>query len=163
MSAESLSDVNCAVAQTLNLVGELWTLMVLRNIFNGMYTFDELQNHLGLSSSVLSARLAKLTDARILEKRQSIADRRSFEYRLTTRGRDLYPILIALNEWGEKWVPGRRGKRLILLEKSTGEPIAGVRVLSGAGRALKPTEVEAVPGPAADPKIRALVGARNEA
>ncbi len=136
--------------------------MILRNIFNGMYTFAELQSHLGLSTSVLSARLVKLADARILEKRQSRADRRSFEYRLTARGHDLYPTLIALNEWGEKWVPGKRGRRLILLEKATGEPIVGVGVLSLGGQTLLPTQIEAIPGPGADQKVRVLLSAQNK-
>ena len=136
--------------------------MILRNIFNGMYTFDALQENLGVSTSVLSARLHKLIDASVLEKRQSKTDRRSFEYRLTKRGHDLYPVMVALHDWGEKWRPNKRGRRLVLIEKATGEPIAGAKVLSNDLRSLQSWDIRAEPGPGAGKALKTLLRGQTQ-
>ncbi len=157
MPRSSLADIDCSIAQTLDVVTEWWTLLILRNAFHGMRTFDAFQEHLEISPSVLSARLKKLTDRGILEKRPSSTDGRSHEYRLTRRGLDLYPVLIALKDWGEKWVPNGRGRRMELIEKATGKPIRGAAVLSHDGRPLDPWDVQPTAGPGADDKIRGLM------
>ena len=104
-----MAEIDCSVAQTLSVIGEWWTLMILRNAFHGMRTFDAFREHLGISTSVLSDRLKTLTDAGIFRKAQSPTDGRSFEYRLTAKGMDLYPILVGMVQWGEKHMPSRRG------------------------------------------------------
>lgn len=161
MSRSSLRDVDCSVAQTLELIGEWWTLMILRNAFHGMRNFDAFQQNLGISTSILSARLKKLCEAGILDKRPSPVDGRAYEYRLTERGLDLYPILVGLTEWGEKHHPNGRGRRQILREKATGRAIAGVAVLSQSGRPLRPREVCPEAGPGADDKLRELIAYRR--
>lgn len=153
----SLAGMNCAVARTLEVVGDWWTLLILRNAFHGMRTFDAFRQQLGISTSVLSARLKTLTEAGVLERRRSAADGRSYEYRLTECGHDIYPVIVALMDWGEKWSPDPRGRRLDLVEKATGQPIAGIAVLSSDGRPLAPRDIRPVPGPAADATTRALV------
>ena len=161
MSRASLADIDCSIAKSLSIVGEWWTLLILRNIFHGMRTFDALQAHLEMSTSVLSTRLKQLTDAGILQRRQSGADGRSFEYKLTTRGFDLYPVLVAFMQWGEKWAASERGTRMQLIEKATGEPIAGSVVISKDGRALTPWDIRIEAGPGADEKIQQLVRQAN--
>lgn len=156
MPRSSLADIDCAIAQSLDIVSEWWMLLILRNAFHGMRTFDAFREHLEISPSVLSSRLKKLTDAGILERRPSGTDGRSHEYRLTERGYDLYPILVALNDWGEKWAPSPHGRRMELIEKATGEPIRGAVVLSRDGRPLMPWDVRPVAGPGADAKLRGL-------
>ena len=162
MSVSNIADINCAVAKALSVIGEQWSLMILRNVFNGMQTFAELQKHLGLSTSVLSARLRTLTAAKILERRQAKEDGRSFEYHLTERGYELYPVLVGLTNWGEKWMANKRGLRVELVEKRTGKAIQGAVVLAEDGRSLKPWDVEAVPGPGADAAINRLLAKRGE-
>ncbi|MFN3579698.1 MAG: winged helix-turn-helix transcriptional regulator [Pseudomonas sp.] len=157
MSAPARSD-ECSVTKALDIVGDWWALMILRNAFHGMRTFDAFQRQLGVSTSVLSARLKTMTAAGVLKKVPSTLDGRSFEYRLTPCGHDLYPVLVALMQWGEKWRPDQRGTRMLLLEKATGQPIKGVEVLSASGQPLKPWEVQPVPGPAADQRVRDLIG-----
>jgi DNA-binding HxlR family transcriptional regulator len=157
MSRSSLHGIDCSIAKSLSILGEWWTLLILRNVFHGMRTFDALQAHLEMSSSVLSTRLRQLTDAGILQRRKSGTDGRSNEYKLTERGFDLYPVLVALMQWGEKWAPNGRGPRVELIEKATGEPIAGSVVVSNDGRPLTPWDVRVVAGPGADEKIRQLV------
>jgi DNA-binding HxlR family transcriptional regulator len=157
VSRSSLKDIDCSIARSLSILGEWWTLLILRNVFHGMRTFDALQAHLEMSSSVLSTRLRQLTDAGILQKRKSGTDGRSYEYKLTERGFDLYPVLVALMQWGEKWASNGRGLRVELVEKATGEPISGSVVVSKDGRSLTPWDVRVIAGPGADEKIRELV------
>ncbi len=154
----STSHIDCSVVKTAEIIGEWWSLLILRNAFHGMRTFDAFQRQLDISSSVLSARLKKLTEAGVLQKVPSSADGRSFEYRLTPAGMDLYPVIISLMQWGEKWRPNGKGDRMLLLEKSTGLPIRGAEVLSAKGQPLKAWDVEVVAGPGADESVRELVG-----
>ncbi|HDY97779.1 MAG TPA: transcriptional regulator [Pseudomonas sabulinigri] len=158
MSRTPLNHMDCSVAQTLDIVGEWWSLLILRNAFHGMRTFDAFQKQLDISSSVLSARLKKLTEAGVLIKVPCSDDKRSFEYRLTPAGMDLYPVLIGLMQWGEKWRPNTRGQRMVLLEKATGKPLQGVEVLSADGRPLKAWQVQPVAGPGADEHVHELIG-----
>ena len=161
MSRSSFKDIDCSIAKSLSVVGEWWTLLILRNVFHGIRTFDTLQAHLEMSSSVLSTRLKQLTDVGILQRRKSGADGRSYEYKLTERGFDLYPVLVALMQWGDRWAPNSRGLRIELIDKASGEPIAGSVVVSRDGRRLTPWDVRVVAGPGADEKLRQLVNHSN--
>jgi DNA-binding HxlR family transcriptional regulator len=153
--------MNCAIAQTLERVGEWWTFLILRNAFCGMTRFDDFQRHLGIATNILSNRLYRLTEDGIFMREASKEDARSFEYKLTKKGMSLYPILIAMTEWGEKWVPHSKGARVGLLERKTGKPIKGIVVQSSGGRPLLPHEVKMSAGPGADDKIHELVNIKK--
>lgn len=157
MASKSLENIDCSIAQALSVVGEWWTLMILRNCFHGMRNFDQFQESLGISTSVLSARLKTLVEKGVLEKVQSDSDKRSYQYRLTTMGLEFYPVFVALNELGEKLAPNTKGKRMTLLEKSSGKPIAGVAVLSQEGKRLHPRDVSPVAGPGASQEVHDLL------
>ncbi|MFD6277641.1 winged helix-turn-helix transcriptional regulator [Streptomyces sp. NPDC060209] len=102
----SLADADCAIAQALDVVGDWWTLLIVRDTARGVHRFDALQQELGVSRKVLTERLRLLTDAGVLT-RQPYQDRPvRHEYRLTPRGRALLPVLIALQDWGDAWVLG---------------------------------------------------------
>lgn len=152
---------DCGVAQALNVVGEWRTFLIVRNLFNGMRTFDALQSHLGISTSVLSARLKTLSEAGVIVKRPDPRDGRSHEYRLTEKGLDLYPILIALLQWGEKWTPNGKGLRLQLVDRETGQPIRTLAVTSQDGRTLGPRDVTPILGPGGNDHMRTLIARRN--
>lgn len=158
MPKSSFAQINCPIAQTLERVGDRWTLLILRNAFCGMSRFDQFQEHLGIGSNILADRLRGLTGDGILSRSPATNDGRALEYRLTEKGAALFPILIAFTEWGEKYVPHPDGARLVLVERASGKPIAGIRVLSAAGRPLQPQDIGAVAGPAADAKTRTLSG-----
>ena len=148
---------DCGIAQALNIIGEWRTLLVLRNLFNGMRTFDAIQDHLGISSSILAARLKTLTEAGVVERRRNPDDGRSHEYRLTEKGLDLYPVVVSLLHWGEKWVPNGRGPRMTLLERETGQPVRPMAVTAQDGRPLRPHQVTPVLGPGGSEHMRILV------
>ncbi|KUO22680.1 winged helix-turn-helix transcriptional regulator [Streptomyces dysideae] len=102
----SLEDSSCAIAQALDVVGDWWTLLIVRDAARGVHRFDELQRELGMSRKVLTERLRLLVDAEVLV-RVPYQDRPvRHEYRLTPRGRALLPVLVALQDWGDAWVLG---------------------------------------------------------
>src|SRR5579875_583914 len=103
MERKSFADMHCSVAQALETVGEWWTLLILRDVFLGVTRFDEIQHRLGISRNVLNQRLQGLVESGVLE-RVPYSDRPvRYEYRLTDKGRDLFPVLTALRQWGDKY------------------------------------------------------------
>lgn len=107
MERSSFADFSCSISRTLEVVGEWWTLLILRDLFLGFERFDEIQRNLGLASNVLTARLKRLLEQGIVERHTDLQDKRVWRYTLTEQGRDLYPVLLALTAWGDKWrAPG---------------------------------------------------------
>jgi len=100
--AEALTPRTCSIARTLELVGERWALLALREVFLGVRRFDAIQRNTGAPRDVLSARLHKLLAVGLLERRQYRERPARFEYRLTEAGRDLFPVLLTLMDWGDK-------------------------------------------------------------
>jgi len=147
MKRSSFADVPCPVAQALERVGEWWSLMILRESFRGTRRFGDFERRLGIAKNILSARLKGLVAAGVLERRPSADDAREVEYRLTAAGKDLAPVMIALAQWGERWVydgeaPIRFGNR------RTGLPLAQLelRDTGGAPVALRDVDIQPVPG-----------------
>ncbi len=100
--AEAVTPRTCSIARTLELVGERWALLALREVFLGVRRFDTIQRNTGAPRDILSARLRKLLAAGLLERRQYQERPARFEYRLTEAGRDLLPVLLTLMDWGDK-------------------------------------------------------------
>jgi DNA-binding HxlR family transcriptional regulator len=162
MSKTSFADKNCPIAQTLEQVGEWWTFVILRNAFCGMRRFQEFQQHLGISTSILTQRLNRLVDNGIMLRQPAPDDGRVIHYLLTDKGRTLYPILAAMTLWGEQWAPNPKGARLTMVERATGLPVAGVGILSAGGQQLMPDQIDTVAGPGADDSTHALMRIREE-
>ena len=147
MERTPLADFACSIARTLDIVGEWWTLLVLRDLFLGVERFDELQRDLGLASNVLSARLRKLVAARVVDRLPVPGDARASRYVLTERGRDLYPVLLSLMAWGDKWLAGRAGPPLALRHRRCGAVTAAVPHCSVCGEPLALHDLDFGPGP----------------
>lgn len=96
---------DCSIASTLELVGEKWTLLILRESFFGVRRFEDIQRGVGCARNLLSARLGKLVENGILRREpyREPGSRQRHEYRLTDKGRDLFPIVVALMDWGDRW------------------------------------------------------------
>ncbi|MGW1431832.1 winged helix-turn-helix transcriptional regulator [Streptomyces sp. NPDC002431] len=125
----SLAGADCAIAQALDVVGDWWTLLIVRDTARGVHRFDALQEELGVSRKVLTERLRLLVDAGVLA-REPYQDRPPrYEYRLTPRGRALLPVLIALQDWGDTWLLGE-GETMATAEESSKEA-ARVHALVG--------------------------------
>ncbi|MEU5436329.1 winged helix-turn-helix transcriptional regulator [Streptomyces sp. NPDC020719] len=115
-----LNDEHCAIAQALDVVGDWWTLLIVRDTARGVHRFDALQSELGMSRKVLAERLRLLVESGVLS-REPYQDRPvRYEYRLTPRGRALLPVLIALQDWGDTWVLGE-GETMATATEASGE------------------------------------------
>ncbi|MFI2433762.1 winged helix-turn-helix transcriptional regulator [Streptomyces sp. NPDC018693] len=115
----SLEDSTCAIAQALDVVGDWWTLLIVRDTARGVHRFDELQRELGLSRKVLTERLRLLVEADVLTRVPYQERPVRHEYRLTPRGRALLPVLVALQDWGDAWVLGEGDTTATAAEAST--------------------------------------------
>jgi DNA-binding HxlR family transcriptional regulator len=151
MLPNDYANQNCAIAGTLELIGERWTLLVIRDAFVGVRRFDDFQRSLGVARNVLQTRLTKLVDAGILrrERYQQRPDR--YEYRLTARGVDLWPILVSLMHWGNSHL--FEGAEPVILEhRDCGGRVDEHRMCTSCGAALNAWDVQPRLGPAALPE-----------
>ena len=144
MKHKSFTGMNCSLAQSLDILGERWSLLILRDAFRGVRRFEDFLA-IGISRNVLTARLKRLTEEGIFEKRP--IDGKSSEYRLTDKGLDLQPVLLAFTHWGDRYLPHPAGDRIIFRERATGEPIAPMSAYSIDGRPLDAKELTATAGP----------------
>lgn len=145
------STENCTVQRTLDLVGEKWSLLVLRDAMNGVRRFDDFRRHVGLSESVLADRLRKLVAAGILDTvpYNEPGSRTRHEYRLTRKGWELWPAMIALKQWGDRHAADPEGPPLEVTHADCGAPVETVVVCSAGHGALVPPEARTRPGPSA--------------
>ncbi|WP_329268894.1 winged helix-turn-helix transcriptional regulator [Streptomyces sp. NBC_01451] len=148
------STENCPVQRTLDVVGEKWTLLILRDAVNGVRRFDDFHRHIGLSEAVLSDRLRKLIAAGVMRTvpYREPGSRSRNEYRLTRKGWDLWPVLMALSQWGEAYALGSEGPVLDVRHTACGSPVRVVVECSAEHSALTLSEVTARPGPGARPR-----------
>jgi DNA-binding HxlR family transcriptional regulator len=152
---KSFSDMHCSVAQTLEVVGEWWSMLIVRDAFLGVTRFDDFQQRLGISRNVLNQRLAHLVDHGVLAKVPYSEHPPRFDYRLTDKGRDLWPVLTTMRQWGDKHV-APDGPPLQLIHNDCGAVAAAELVCSECGEPIGSGAVKAVPGPGAvEPLVRA--------
>jgi DNA-binding HxlR family transcriptional regulator len=137
MPKVDLSAMPCSIARSLDVIGEGWTILVLRDVFRGIRRFDELQRNLGIATNVLTARLKRLVDEGLLERRPYEQRPPRYEYHLTAKGRDLYPVLIALVNWGDKYLAGAGGPPRVMVHKVCGKPTSPMLVCSECGEPVE--------------------------
>ncbi|WP_344397766.1 helix-turn-helix domain-containing protein [Actinomadura alba] len=156
------STENCSIQRALDVLGEKWTLLIVRDAVNGVRRFDDFRRHVGLSEAVLADRLRKLLDAGVLETRpyREPGRRTRRDYHLTAKGWDLYPALIALMQWGDKYAADAEGPPVEVRHRGCGAPVEAVVRCSAEHRAVGPREAEVRPGPAARPAPTAGPAAR---
>ncbi|MEM7323985.1 MAG: helix-turn-helix domain-containing protein [Actinomycetota bacterium] len=140
MKRKSYADMNCSIARTLDIVGDPWTLLVVRDMFWGFHRFEEFQKRLGIARNTLTDRLNVLVDHGIATKVAYQDNPTRHEYRLTPKGRALHPVIVTLMSWGDQWsgieeppvqlveVPSGRVVSAILVDAETGEPLENLRV-----------------------------------
>lgn len=136
MARKRFDDSNCSVARALNQVGDWWSLLIVLQAMYGTRRFVDFQQELGIAKNILCDRLARLVDNGVLRKVDVGEHGSRFEYRLTDKGRDLFPVVIALRQWGDKWNPCPDDAPLDLRDRETGEPIQMVQVQNVRGNPL---------------------------
>jgi DNA-binding HxlR family transcriptional regulator len=149
MQLTSLADWNCSIAKTLDVVGEWWTLLILRDAFRGTRRFDDFQASLGLARSVLTARLRKLTDQGVLERLVYSEHPPRYEYYLTEKGKSLFPLIAVLLQWGDTWAPGPGGPPVVLVHDACGHITEPVLTCPHCGERVSAANTHSEPGPGA--------------
>lgn len=125
----------CGLAAALQVMGERWSFMILRAAFNRIYHFEEFQSELGIARNILANRLTRLVDHGILMRHACPEDRRKIEYRLTPKGLELLPAMVALRQWGEKWEAGIPSSPVLVDERDK-QPIQPVSIRAHDDRVL---------------------------
>ncbi len=138
----------CMLARSLEVLGEWWTLLIVRDAFFGLKHFEAFQNSLGIARNVLTTRLVKLVEVGILTRKQDLLDGRRVEYRLTDKGRALLPTVVALAQWGAKNLCTEDDLLPYwFIERATGERVQTMAVRAQDGRELLPRDIGIVEGP----------------
>lgn len=160
MQRKTFTGMNCSIARSLEEVGEWWSLLIVRECTQGTARFDEFQSRLGIARNILTTRLERLTSLGILE-RFPLEDRANTEgYRLTQKGEELYPVIVALMQWGDRW-SHKGNPPTLLVDDATGHPIQEIAVRGEDGRPLSFRDVRFAPGPAATATTHELIERRN--
>lgn len=152
MKWEDLSDQTCSVARTIAVIGDRWTMMILRDCFNGSRRFDQFQESLGISRAIVNDRLSLLVREGVLVKTPYQDKPLRHEYRLTGKGLDLYPILMSMFRWGDKYYANAGGPPLLFHHKTCGHDFHSVVVCSECNGELTPREVDVRSGPGLKPR-----------
>ncbi len=146
MQRTSFETMNCSVAQSLEVIGEWWSMLIVRDAFLGVRRFDDFQSRLGISRNILTTRLTSLVDAGVLQKVPYQERPVRHEYRLTEKGHDLWPMLTAMREWGDKWA-APAGAPLEIVHDACGEVMVVDHSCHSCGEQVDHRAVHARPGP----------------
>ena len=161
MYRKRFTDMNCSIARALDEVGEWWSLLIVRDCTQGSRRFDEFQRELGIARNILTARLARLIELGIIEK-FPLEDRANTDgYRLTAKGEELYPVLVALMQWGDRWITKDGKARVTLVDEETGQPVEEITVKTARKKKLSFHDIRFAPGPGATATTKAVIEARN--
>jgi DNA-binding HxlR family transcriptional regulator len=139
---ESINDEPCPVARSVDVVGDRWSLLIVRNAFDGVRRFGDFQRSLGVARNILSDRLRKLVNAEILELRDASDGTAYQEYVLTAKGESLFPVMVALRQWGEQHLFEEGERHSVLIDKHTGKPIRFMGPTAQDGTAVLSAETE---------------------
>ena len=143
-----------SVGHVLDIIGEGWSILIIREAFLGTRRFEEFQGQLGIARNILTARLKKLCANQILDRVPVKEGAKRHEYILTPKGKEMMPLLVALTQWGDKWVFGENNEPVIFLDREQGQPIARVQVYSAKGEVLRPRDIKISAGPGANSEAR---------
>jgi len=152
MLGNEYANQTCSIAGALEVVGERWSLLIVRDVMLGVRRFDELQAHLGIARNVLQTRLTRLQDQGVLEKRLYQERPPRHEYRLTEKGLDLWPTIISLMHWGDRYAVPPGGPPVLLEHRGCGGDVDDHRICETCGARVEVRDAVALPGPGAAPE-----------
>lgn len=154
MKRTSFAAWPCSIARTVDLIGDWWTPLVLREAYFGVTRFEDLQRHLGIGRNVLAARLQRLVGEGMLAKHQYQERPARHEYRLTEKGRDFFPVLATMADWGDRWLDGGRGAPSAFRHRTCGKLTRATVRCAECGEPLTLETVRAELGPGFPAKLR---------
>ena len=147
------SQLDCSVARSLEVVGERWSLLIVRDAIYGVKRFEDFQADLGIARNILTDRLKRLVEHGVLERTRYDERPPRYEYRLTEKGKDLLPVLLAMMRWGDKWFPGEMGAPVKLTHTTCGQVTNPVVACEHCGEELKRRDLRTEPSPVKLPSI----------
>ncbi len=148
----------CSIGRASQLLGDGWTIMLLRELFWGASRYEDFLTNTGIASNVLAVRLKRLVDSEVVSKRQVVADGRRFDYVLTQRGRELFPLVMGLMAWGDKYTPGDKGPLVLLRHTACGKRTKPGLRCSACGEAIEPMNLQTE----FNPRYEALRGVQRQ-
>lgn len=131
----------CSVGRTLEIIGDHWIFLILREAFFKVKYYDQFQTNLGIATNILSNRLKILVENGIMDRENDVEDARRIKYRLTEKGLDLYPIILAFMKWGDRWLADENGPPLILYHKLCRHPLTPVMCCEHCGKYVNARDV----------------------
>ncbi|MFI6029910.1 winged helix-turn-helix transcriptional regulator [Amycolatopsis magusensis] len=147
MQRTRFGDMACSIARTMDVIGEPWSPLILRNVYVGITRFEQLQESLGISRKVLTERLKWLTEQDVLARRQYSSRPPRHEYVLTERGTELCDLLLVMVRWGDRWLAGEAGPPVLYRHHACGR-ISHVELrCSECGDPMRATDLDVLPGP----------------
>jgi DNA-binding HxlR family transcriptional regulator len=154
MARKRFGDMNCSVAQALDVLGDWWTLLIVREALFGTHTFSGFERNLGISKNILTSRLEHLVEREILERVDMGQRGTRYHYRLTPQGSELITVIEALRQWSDRWVYGEGREPIQVVDKRTGEPIPALQIRDQEGEPMDLRNVRVRPGPGASRATR---------
>jgi DNA-binding HxlR family transcriptional regulator len=146
-----LANKECSMARAMEVVGDRWSILILREAYYGVKRFDEFEYYVGIAPNILSTRLKKLVDAGIMTRVPLPEHSGRYEYVLTEKGRDFFPAYLALKKWGDDWLAEPTGPQVVFRDRASGRQIEYPPLLSAHGKPLQLEDVEIVAGSGAVP------------
>lgn len=146
MQRTQFGEMTCSIARTLDVIGEPWSPLILRDVWAGVSRFDQIQADLGVSRKVLTERLSHLVEQGVLERRPYDA-RPRFEYHLTEKGTDLVEMLMVMARWGDRWLAGEAGPPVLYRHRACGQIASVDPCCSRCGEPMHADDVDLLPGP----------------
>jgi len=163
VARKRFDEMNCSVAQALEVLGDWWTLLLVREAFFGTTRFKDFERNLGIAKNILSARLDHLVAHGVFTREPLGDEGRRYEYRLTPMGKDLLTIITALREWSDRWIYGDGNEPIVLRDAETGKRPPPLRLRDADGALLNPRRLVPEPGPGADRATRERFERKTEA
>jgi DNA-binding HxlR family transcriptional regulator len=156
-------DIRCSIAATLDVVGERWSLLIIREAVMGSTRFDEFHERIGIARNILTSRLTMLVENGILTRNKSPENARVHLYVLTPRGRDLLPVLAAIMQWGDRWIHADTGAPIVLLDRKSGAAIQPLQLKTKSGATVTADNLAITAGPGATSLMRKRLNATHQA
>jgi len=140
--------MSCSIARSLEVIGEWWTLLILRDVFLGHTRFDDLQKRLGIARNVLATRLDTLIEHGVLERHCYDEARSRYDYVLTDKGRALWPVLVTIRQWGDEWILGEGNEAVHMVHRGCGEATTAELTCGHCGETMERSDIRITSGPA---------------
>jgi DNA-binding HxlR family transcriptional regulator len=151
MSKQTFADISCSIARAVDVIGQRWTPLIVRDLFAGMTKFEDIRRDLGIASNILAARLEELERNGVVERRRYQSAPARHEYVLTDKGRDLYPVIATLLAFGDKWLSTADGPPILTMHADCGHVTTAKTVCAECGGELNAGNAIHAPGPGANP------------